>query len=101
MPRGLDRTYARILQQIQQRPTALRELARRCLVWVIYAARPLHINELLEAARITESAEKRSKFPRYDESTVIEACANLIETNYGFVRPIHQSVNEYLREDTT
>jgi ankyrin repeat protein len=95
IPGGLDRTYARILQRIQQHPTALRELARRCLMWVFYAARPLHIKELLEAVQIEESARKRENFPRYDEEALIEACANLIEVNYGFVRPIHLSVKEY------
>jgi ankyrin repeat protein len=92
MPGGLDRTYDRILQQIKQHPPALRELARRCLMWVFYAARPLDIKELLEAVQIEESAGKRKK---YDEEAVIEACANLIEVNYGFVRPIHLSVKEY------
>jgi ankyrin repeat protein len=95
MPRGLDRTYAQILQRIQHHPTALRELARRCLMWIFYAARPLHIKELLEAVQIGESAGKRENFPRYEEEAVIEACANLIEVNYGFVRPIHFSVKEY------
>jgi ankyrin repeat protein len=95
MPRSLDRTYAQILQRIQQHPTALRELARRCLMWVFYAARPLHIKELLEAVQIRESAGKRENFPRYEEEAIIEACANLIEVNYGFVRPIHFSVKEY------
>ena len=94
MPGGLDRTYARILQRMQQHPTALRELARRCLLWVFYAARPLHIKELLEAVQIKESAGKRENFPRYDEEAVIEACSNLIKVNYGFVRPIHLSVKE-------
>src|SRR3984957_6872963 len=95
MPRGLDRTYAQILQRIQHHPTALRELARRCLMWIFYAARPLHIKELLEAVQIGESAGKRENFSRYKEEAVIEACANLIEVNYGFVRLIHQSVKEY------
>ena len=64
-------------------------------MWVFYAARPLHIKELLEAVQIGESAGKRENFPRYEEEAVIEACANLIEVNYGFVRPIYLSVKEY------
>jgi hypothetical protein len=51
--------------------------------------------ELLEPARIGESAGKRENCPRYKEEAVIEACANLIEVNYGFGRPIHLSVKEY------
>ena len=95
IPRGLHRTYARILQRIRQHPIAIRELARRCLVWVFYSARPLHIRELLEAIQIGESTRKRENFSRYKEEAIIEACANLIEVNYGFVQPIHQSVKEY------
>jgi ankyrin repeat domain-containing protein 50 len=95
MPRGLDRTYSRSLQRIQQHPTALRVLARKCLIWVFYAARPLHIKELLEAVQIGESAGKQN-FPRYEEEAVIESCANLIEVSYRFVRPIHHSVKEYI-----
>ena len=95
VPRGLDRTYARILQRIQNHPPALRELAKRCLEWGFYASRPLHIKELLEAVQIRESVGKSENLPRYEEEAIIEACANLIEVNYGFVRPIHHSVKEY------
>jgi ankyrin repeat protein len=58
-------------------------------------ARPLHIQELVEAVQIGESAGKRENFPRYEEEAIIEACANLIEVNYGLVRLIHLSVKEY------
>jgi hypothetical protein len=61
----------------------------RCLMWVFYAARPLRIKELLEAVQIEESAGRRA------EEAVSEVCANLIEVNYGFVRPIYLSVKEY------
>jgi hypothetical protein len=64
-------------------------------VWVLYASRPLHIKELLEAVQIGESAGRRENFRRYEEDVIIEACANLIEVNYGLVRPIHHSVKEY------
>jgi hypothetical protein len=64
-------------------------------VWVFYSARPLHIMELLEAVQIGESTRKRGNFSGYKEEAVIEACTNLIEVNYGFVRLIHQSVKEY------
>jgi hypothetical protein len=55
-------------------------------MWVFYAARPLRIKELLEAVQIEESAGKRA------EKAVSEACANLIEVNYG----IYLSVKRFL-----
>jgi ankyrin repeat protein len=94
-PRGLDRAYGRVWQQIYQQPIALRELARRCFVWVFYAARVLHIKELLEAVQIEDSAGKRENLRRYGEGTIIEACGNRIEVDNSLVRPIHYSVTEY------
>ena len=64
-------------------------------MWVFYSARPLYINELLEAVQMGEYTGRPENFPRYEEEAVIEACANLIEVNNGFMRPIHQSVKEY------
>jgi ankyrin repeat protein len=95
MPRGLDRMYARILRRIQQHPKALRDLARKCLVWVFYAARPLNIKGTARSYSNRRAFSVKEGFPRYDEEALIEACANLIEVNYGFVRPIHYSVQEY------
>ncbi|KAH0544336.1 hypothetical protein FGG08_001477 [Glutinoglossum americanum] len=94
-PRGLDHTYGRALQRICQQTTALRELAKRCFIWVLYAERPLHIKELLEAVQIEESAGKREDLTRYGQEAVIEACANLLEVDSELVRPIHYSVKEY------
>ncbi|KAI9860062.1 MAG: hypothetical protein M1813_006410, partial [Trichoglossum hirsutum] len=101
MPRGLDQTYTRALQQIQQLALPLQELARRCFVWVIYAERPLHVGELLEAVQIEDSSGKRENLTRYGEDVVIEACVNLLEVDNGFVWPIHFSVKEHFTRRAT
>jgi hypothetical protein len=87
MPRDLGQTYGPALRRIHQQPTALRDLARRCFIWVLYAERPLHIKELLEVIHIGEPTG-------YGQEDVIEACANLLEVDNEIVRPIHSSVKE-------
>ncbi|KAH0563452.1 hypothetical protein GP486_001989, partial [Trichoglossum hirsutum] len=100
-PRGLDRTYTQALHQIQQLAVPIQELARRCFAWVIYAARPLRVGELLEAVQIEDSSGKRENLTRYGEDVIIEACVNLLEVYNGYVRPIHFSVKEHFTRRAT
>src|SRR5437667_3875824 len=95
MPRGLDQTYTRALQQIQHHAKAIQKFAIRCFIWVIYAIRPLQIEELLEAVQIKNPSGKQENLPRYNGKVMIEACVNLLEVDNGLVRPIHFSVKEY------
>ena len=96
----MDATYERILQMISAKPRAQRELARRALVWIAYARKPLSIRDLAFAISIemdTKSLEDlKSSTPT--EKAILNACANLVSVDQGEkrVRFVHFSVQEFL-----
>lgn len=100
LPQGLHDTYARIVQQIMDKPEYERSLGIRCLRWVLYAQRPLYVMELPYALATLEEGTNAKDFELDDLDFIFGACANLVveeEWDYGrnVVRPIHYSVQEY------
>jgi hypothetical protein len=103
LPTGLYDTYARISQQITEKPEYLRSLGIRCLRWVLYAQRPLEVRELQFALATFDKGQNARDFELDDLDVILGACANLVvvqeeEWGYGVktnVRPIHYSVQEY------
>ena len=103
VPDNMDATYERILNTINEKPRPKRELARKTLMWIAYARRPLSINELAYAISIeidTKTLEDlESSTP--PEEFILDACANLIsvDTTYWgarYIRFVHFSVQEFL-----
>jgi Ankyrin repeats (3 copies) len=91
----MEDTYRRIESQIEQRPDSLRRLAEHSLTWVLCAKRLLNELELCEAVSFEPSTEPRTILQRYTLKDILDACANLLYLEGGFVRPIHYSVKEY------
>ncbi|OCL11618.1 hypothetical protein AOQ84DRAFT_422946, partial [Glonium stellatum] len=95
MPKGLNATYIRIVQQIDAQEPYMKDLGFKCLAWVLYAKRRLHIRELKEALA-TKSPIENTKDLELDEVDVIlESCANLVTIENKIVRPIHYSAQEF------
>jgi ankyrin repeat protein len=97
LPRGLDKTYRRIVDQMGQLDDRLQTLVQRTLTWVFYTRRPLSITELVEATAIDQSCLTRQDLDsnKYHKTDIFQACANLITRESSVVRPIHYSVREY------
>jgi ankyrin repeat protein len=95
LPHDLDKTYVRIIHQINQQPEALQVLAQKCLIWVVHAVRPLQTEELIDAVAVEDSSTMRSDLHRYPKEVILEVCANLLVEENQFIRPIHYSVQEY------
>lgn len=94
LPQGLHQTYAKVLRQIKKKPEKLQLLARKCLMWVFYAQRPLSMTELQMVVAIDwPSPEKVT--PKYSAEAIPESCSNLLIEIDDFVRPIHYSVREF------
>ena len=110
VPEDMSATYERILETINKKPRAHRELARRVLIWTAYARRPLSIEKLAYAISIerdtTSLEDLKSSIPT--EKSILSACANLISVDqsnfkydqinfkYSNVRFVHFSVQEFL-----
>jgi hypothetical protein len=110
LPKGLHDTYARIVQQITEKPEYDRSLGIRCLRWVLYAQRPLHAKELQYALATFKQGENVNESDLDDLDTIFGACANLAVLERTrlesappsaasrerlVVRPAHYSVQEY------
>jgi ankyrin repeat protein len=102
LPQGLHDTYARIVQQIMEKPEYERSLGIRCLRWVLYAQRPLYVDELQYALATFDEGKNAKDFELDAMDFAFGARANLVvkERVSGrnvrdVVRPIHYSVQEY------
>lgn len=96
----MDGTYERIIDLINKKPQ--HELARRVLLWIMYAQRPLTETELTYAVAMETStrSEDDVKSMRSAMNTLVDVCANLITVNIDdrhTVRFVHFSVHEFLR----
>ena len=103
MPKTLDETYARSLEEIEEQNW---EYARRLFLCVAAASRPLHVNELAEFLAFDFEAGSTPTFlsdwrPEDPAHTVLSICSSLLAVvKQGNGSPVvqfaHFSVKEYL-----
>ena len=99
MPEDIHGTYDRILEVINKKPLAQRDLARKALLFVAYSRKPVSIDVLalaIAARDHTQSLETlRSSIST--EEMILHACGNLISidsTRHACF--VHFSVHEFL-----
>lgn len=81
LPRDMNQTYERILKKILTRGQHAAEMARRILLWLVGATRPLHILELYEAVMIEPEATRLNEGYRViDLMNILRACGSLIQS---------------------
>lgn len=90
-------TYLRILTKIEKQTPAMRILAKRALLWVMTAARPLKLKELITAVAIEPTSRCLADMKKFSGKTVIDACGNFLIVESDIVRPVHYTVQEFLR----
>lgn len=106
LPKDLDATYVRILEQIAAQPEDVQKLAYKCLTWVLYAKRPLTVKELQHAVAVNESCTNVYNLDLDEVDVMISACANLLvleelDEKSRLIRPVHYSVQEFLTKRHT
>ncbi|KAF2269169.1 hypothetical protein CC78DRAFT_453664 [Lojkania enalia] len=92
---SLDDLYSSILFKQATGLTEGQMLLRdQILRWVLFAIRPLHLEEMANAIAVESNAYI------YDlESKATEVCGSLIKIEKGILKPIHHSLREYLMRD--
>jgi len=106
LPQGLEKSFERSLNQIEQLPDRPRSQAKPVLRWVICAARPLTLEELTEAVAIDEMDEVWDEDRLVnDGKSLIDDCANLICFRWDWswhrdgpnteVQLVHASVRDF------
>jgi ankyrin repeat protein len=94
IPAGLDEFYDRVMTKISSHPSRKR-IAQKSLDWIIYAFRPLTLDELQAALSFGENS---SKTIHNFEAVLRESCGLLIKIDERTkeVSVIHATVQEYL-----
>ena len=98
LPQGLDETYTRIVERIDDQPEYMKymkELALNCLTWVLYAKRPLKTQELQHALAIGRTYQNQTDMDVDKVEVILEACGNLLTEENNAIRPVHYSVQEF------
>ncbi|KAK8247870.1 hypothetical protein HDK77DRAFT_481329 [Phyllosticta capitalensis] len=87
LPRGLDNTYGRIMEQIENQDEPQRKLASECLLWVLKSRRPLTIGELRVAVATHQTCKTLDdvleNFDDYSETEFLDASCNLLTIASG------------------
>ncbi|KAI5839052.1 ankyrin repeat-containing domain protein [Morchella snyderi] len=97
LPPDMNSTYIRILEKIDKQIPARRKIAKRTLMWVVNAGRPLKLRELALAVSIDPDTSTSLKdLNIYGEQVILDACCNLLTESDGIVRPVHYTVQELL-----
>ena len=111
LPRTLDETYARILRNINP---DYQSDALKILQWLVYSARPLRLEEVVEVLATEPNSEPRfdpdRRFP--EPHDILSICSSLTTTEFATddvpgigrikveeLRLAHFSVKEYLMSD--
>lgn len=78
LPKGLDETYERILLAIDTE-TLAGQLARRALIWLVAALRPLRLSELTEALSINiRTRTLDCDIGPMHSGALLDACGSLV-----------------------
>jgi hypothetical protein len=101
MPRSLNETYAMLLNRIPKLSPD-RELLRRCLLWLSFAARPLKLAELAEAVILEHTDEDVDSDCRLRSPEILlDISQGLFDLDFdsGRVTLAHSSIKAFLLSD--
>lgn len=113
LPKGLDATYSRILERIEDQEDYMRDLAIRTINLVLRAERPLALWEIQSALVLQKSAADTADEELDDLDVILSSCGGLVTTtprstviftvgrnpdDYPLFRLIHTSVSEFFKK---
>ncbi|OCK89794.1 uncharacterized protein K441DRAFT_699583 [Cenococcum geophilum 1.58] len=99
LPATLDDNYNETMERIKQQPTKI--LAMRALSWIVYAVRPLQLEEVLHAIAVDDlEPDDRSISEEIltPQSVIVNACAGMvkIDEERNVIGLVHKTTQEYL-----
>lgn len=100
LPKGseeLDDAYKEALQRIEFQRQGLRDLAKRVLLWITCARRPLNTLELQHALAVEVGELALDPDNLRDTEVMLSVCAGLvtIDKESGIIRLVHYTTQEY------
>ncbi|KAJ5941933.1 hypothetical protein N7516_002101 [Penicillium verrucosum] len=76
--KGLNQVYQSTLQRIDMQPMARRNLARRFIGWVVYAKRPLKIDEVIHAFAVEDDEDYIEEDNFVSPDLLLRSCVGLV-----------------------
>src|SRR5438067_167842 len=95
LPKGLDDTYARMVERVDAQHNHIKDLALNCLMWTFYAKRPLTTRELQHALATNSACKSQADIKVTKVDVILGACGNLLVEENNTIRPVHYSVHEF------
>ena len=91
LPQGLDDTYDAAMHRIHSQNDDDVDLAKRVLIWISYAKRPLTVGELQHAVAIVPMPTNINDGDITDEELLLSVCAGIvtIENESKIIRLVH------------
>ncbi|KAJ7278161.1 ankyrin repeat domain-containing protein [Mycena rebaudengoi] len=98
LPKDLEHTYNEAMDRIEAQSQDDRNIARRVLIWIANAKRPLSVAELQEAIAIEPGTKTLDRDGLLDPDIFLSVCAGLVVINLadGTVRFIHYTTQDYM-----
>ena len=98
LPEKLDDTYAAAIERISSQGKGDVQLAKRTLMWISCAKRPLSIIELQHALAIEPGAKELNPESFPDKDVIVDVCSGLvaIDRQSDTIRLVHYTTQDYL-----
>ncbi|KAJ7266772.1 ankyrin repeat domain-containing protein [Mycena rebaudengoi] len=98
LPTDLENTYDDAMDRIEAQSQEDRDIAKRILIWIANAKRPLSVAELQEAIAIEPGTKTLDQDGLLDPDIFLSVCAGLVVINHadGSVRFIHYTTQNYI-----
>ncbi|KAJ7278151.1 hypothetical protein C8J57DRAFT_1465375 [Mycena rebaudengoi] len=98
LPTDLEHTYNETMDRIEAQGQDDRNIAKRVLIWIANAKRPLSVAELQEAIAIEPGTKTLDRDGLLDPDIFLSVCAGLVVINHadGSVRFIHYTTQDYM-----
>lgn len=99
LPNDLDRMYDETLLRIENQSEDYKELAMQILEWIVFAVRPLSVNELQTALAVERGTHEIDESNFVDPELLTSVCAGLVvfDQASSVIRLVHSSTQEYFR----
>ncbi|KAK4079824.1 hypothetical protein Trihar35433_929 [Trichoderma harzianum] len=97
---GLNELYKQAIKRINDHPEVTKRLAKRILIWITRAQRPLSIVEIRHALAVRENMLKFDLKYMPDMEFLTSVCAGLvtIDESSEIIRLVHYTTQEFLQQ---
>lgn len=100
LPPTLNGTYERILERVSRKPESTQRLVEQSLRWILFARKPLTVNQLCQAVAVGVADEKLGRPVK--EVQILRHCSCLVrKSNNGlYIESAHFTVKEFMQAIT-